>query len=111
MSIMGMKISNTKLIEGLKTELDNKERGMLYRAIAKNSNGEEITRLNARRILAHAMLDNYNLISNDHEIVKATYRQIVKKYMNGAVGTDEESLVCNELIAILMKDVNIQRAV
>jgi len=102
---MGKKISNAEIIEDLKVEMTDEEKIMLKGHIEQMVKLDDagINRMNARRILAHAMMDGYKSISYDHEPVKGYFRQIVKKYLNGSRTSDDESLACKELIDMVME--------
>jgi hypothetical protein len=100
---MGNKISNAEVIEDLKVEMTDGEKLILKGAVMNMAGDMEITRMNARRILAHAMMDAYQFVPYEHELVKGYLRQIVKKYLNGSRTSDDESLACKELIDMVME--------
>lgn len=101
---MGKKIANVELMEDLKVEMEDNEREVLRVAILKHAHSEKIDRKNARGILAHAMLDTYQAISYDHAPVKDAFRQIVKKYLNGARPSEDEMLCAKELVDMIMRE-------
>ena len=100
---MSNKVANYELLEDLKVEMEDSDRSTLRNALVSNANGVEITRINAHRILAHAMFDTYRVIPMDHEPTKSTFRQFCKKYLSGAHAGDEEKLVAYELVKMVME--------